>query len=46
MRWVQDFHMKPGAPANDEQMEEHVNKSSKTQMAVIKERVEQRTGGR
>jgi aromatase len=42
MRWVQEFTMKPGAPANDEQMEQYINNNTKTQMAVIKERIEQR----
>jgi aromatase len=42
MRWVQEFTMKPGAPANDEQMEPYINNNTKTQMAIIKERIEQR----
>jgi aromatase len=42
MRWVQDFHMKPTAPANDEQMEEYINVNTRKQMSIIKERVEQR----
>jgi aromatase len=42
MRWVQEFTMKPGAPANDEQMEQNINNNTKTQMAIIKERIEQR----
>ena len=45
MRWVQDFHMKPNAPANDEQAEAYINKNTKKQMAVIKERIEKRVGG-
>jgi aromatase len=40
MRWVQDFTMKPDAPFKDEQMEANMNKSTKVQMQVIKERVE------
>lgn len=40
MRWVQDFHMKPQAPATDEAMTEHLNANTKVQMALIKERVE------
>lgn len=40
MRWVQDFSMKPGAPATNEQAEEYLNKSTKVQMEVIKERIE------
>ncbi|MEW2121604.1 SRPBCC family protein [Streptomyces sp. NPDC005474] len=40
MRWVQDFHMKPQAPATDEAMTEHLNRNTKVQMALIKEKVE------
>ena len=40
MRWVQEFSMKPSAPANDEQAEEYLNKNTKEQMGVIKERLE------
>ncbi|GHF22113.1 SRPBCC family protein [Streptomyces morookaense] len=40
MRWVQDFHMKPGAPATDETMTDHLNRNTKVQMALIKEKVE------
>jgi aromatase len=42
MRWEQDFQMKPTAPVNDEQMEERINRNSKIQMAVIKEKIEAR----
>jgi aromatase len=41
MRWVQDFSMKPSAPANDEQAEQYMNKNTKEQMRVIKERLEE-----
>lgn len=41
MRWVQEFTMKPGAPANDEQMEQYINNNTKTQMKIIQERIEQ-----
>jgi aromatase len=40
MRWVQEFSMKPEAPANDEQAEEYLNKNTAEQMKVIKERLE------
>jgi aromatase len=40
MRWVQDFSMNPDAPANDEQAEQYMNKNTKEQMRVIKERLE------
>jgi aromatase len=46
MRWVQEFHMKPGAPANDEQMEQYINNNTKKQMSIIKERIEGRAEGR
>lgn len=46
MRWVQDFHMKPQAPVNDEQMTERINTNSKVQMALIKEKVEHRAAAR
>jgi aromatase len=45
MRWVQDFSMKPEAPANDEQAEQYMNKNTKEQMRVIKERLESQAGG-
>ena len=45
MRWVQDFSMNPGAPSNDEQAEEYMNKNTKVQMQVIKERLETEAGG-
>jgi aromatase len=45
MRWVQDFSMKPEAPANDEQAQEYMNKNTKEQMRVIKERLEAQAGG-
>jgi len=40
MRWVQDFSMKPEAPANDEQAQEYMNNNTREQMRVIKERLE------
>ncbi|MFE2304856.1 SRPBCC family protein [Streptomyces sp. NPDC059411] len=40
MRWVQEFRMKPDAPLDDAGMTERINKNSKVQMALIKERVE------
>jgi aromatase len=45
MRWVQDFAMKPGAPNNDEQAEEYMNRNTKKQMQVIKERLEAQASG-
>jgi aromatase len=40
MRWVQDFQMKPGAPADDETMARHINANSVVQMERIKGLVE------
>ncbi|MGP3925227.1 SRPBCC family protein [Streptomyces sp. 8N616] len=40
MRWVQEFHMKREAPVDDAAMVERINKNSKIQLALIKERVE------
>jgi aromatase len=45
MRWVQDFSMKPEAPANDEQAEQYMNNNTKEQMRVIKERLEAQAPG-
>jgi aromatase len=44
MRWVQDFSMKPSAPADDETAQDYMNRNTKTQMAVIKERLEEQAG--
>jgi aromatase len=45
MRWVQDFSMKPEAPADDEQAQEYINRNTREQMQVIKERLEAAAGG-
>ncbi len=45
MRWVQDFSMKPEAPSDDEQAEQYMNKNTKVQMGVIKERLEALAAG-
>jgi aromatase len=42
MRWVQEFHMKPEAPVDDDWMENNINTNTKKQMSIIKERVEDR----
>jgi aromatase len=42
MRWAQTFAMKPSAPADDAQAEEYLNRNTRTQMRVIKERLEHR----
>jgi aromatase len=41
MRWVQDFAMKPDAPASEEQAAEYLNRNTVKQMSVIKERLEE-----
>ncbi|GAA2150523.1 SRPBCC family protein [Kitasatospora kazusensis] len=40
MRWIQDFHMKPQAPVDDEGMTGHLNRNTLVQLKLIKERVE------
>ncbi len=42
MCWVQEFSMKPDAPADDAGAADYINRNSRIQMAVIKERVEAR----
>lgn len=42
MRWTQDFAMKPGAPVDDAGMTEMINRNSRVQMALIRDRIEQR----
>jgi aromatase len=41
MRWVQDFHMRPEAPADDAWMTDNINRNSVVQMTRIKRLVEQ-----
>jgi aromatase len=41
MRWVQDFSMKPEAPASNEETEEYLNRNTKEQMSVLKDRLEE-----
>ncbi|MFI7679802.1 cupin domain-containing protein [Actinophytocola sp. NPDC049390] len=40
LRWVQDFHMKDTAPVDDEWMVNNINKNSKVQMQIIKDKIE------
>jgi aromatase len=40
MTWVQDFHMKPAAPVDDDGMVQHINKNSRIQLSVIKAKIE------
>jgi aromatase len=40
MKWTQCFGMKPDAPADDEQATEYLNRNTRIQMRVVKERLE------
>ncbi|MFE5584798.1 SRPBCC family protein [Kitasatospora sp. NPDC056531] len=40
MRWVQEFRMKPGAPLDDAGMADRINRNSRIQLDLIKERIE------
>jgi aromatase len=40
MRWVQDFHMKPQAPADDEAMTAYLNRNTAVQMSRIQRIIE------
>ncbi|OIJ66568.1 SRPBCC family protein [Streptomyces mangrovisoli] len=40
MTWTQDFAMKPEAPVDDEWMTDNINRNSKVQMALIRDRIE------
>lgn len=44
MRWIQDFAMKPEAPVDDAGMTAMINRNSKTQLALIRDRIEQAAG--
>ncbi|GGX88850.1 SRPBCC family protein [Streptomyces minutiscleroticus] len=46
MRWIQDFAMKPDAPVDDAWMTDNINRNSRTQMALIRDRIEQAAGER
>jgi aromatase len=40
MVWTQDFAMKPEAPVDDAWMTDNINKNSKVQMALIRDKIE------
>ncbi|MCH0563035.1 MULTISPECIES: SRPBCC family protein [unclassified Streptomyces] len=40
MVWTQDFSMKPDAPVDDSWMTDNINRNSKVQMALIRDRIE------
>jgi aromatase len=46
MVWTQDFAMKPDAPVDDAWMTDNINKNSKVQMALIRDRIEQAAADR
>lgn len=46
MRWIQNFHMKPGAPVDDEQMTARINRNSVREMGRIKSLIEQEAAAR
>ncbi|MFJ6727809.1 MULTISPECIES: SRPBCC family protein [unclassified Streptomyces] len=41
MVWTQDFSMKPEAPVDDDWMTDNINRNSKVQLALIRDRIEQ-----
>lgn len=41
MVWTQDFAMKPDAPVDDAWMTDNINRNSKAQLALIRDRIEQ-----
>ncbi len=41
LRWIQDFHLKPQAPIDDEAMAVRINKNSVVQLTRIKSVIEQ-----
>ncbi|MCK9877440.1 SRPBCC family protein [Frankia sp. Ag45/Mut15] len=45
MRWVQDFHLRPSAPVDDEQMTKNINANTAREMAVIRDKVELAAAG-
>ncbi|MFR9794391.1 SRPBCC family protein [Streptomyces sp. MS06] len=46
MVWTQDFAMKPDAPVDDAWMTDNINRNSKTQMALIRDRIEKAAADR
>ncbi|MEW1779562.1 SRPBCC family protein [Streptomyces sp. NPDC086777] len=46
MVWTQDFAMKPEAPVDDDWMTDNINKNSKIQMALIRDKIEKAATGR
>ncbi|MFD7863200.1 SRPBCC family protein [Streptomyces sp. NPDC057682] len=46
MHWKQDFAMRPDAPVDDAWMTDNINRNSRVQMELIRDRIEQRDRGR
>ncbi|MGA4539431.1 SRPBCC family protein [Uniformispora flossi] len=42
MHWVQDFAMKPEAPVDDAWMTDNINRNSRVQMEIIRDKIQQR----
>ncbi|MGG8408986.1 SRPBCC family protein, partial [Streptomyces sp. 12297] len=42
MHWTQDFAMRPDAPVDDDWMTANINRNSRVQMELIRDRIEQR----
>ncbi|MBT2389152.1 MULTISPECIES: SRPBCC family protein [Streptomyces] len=42
MHWTQDFAMKPDAPVDDDWMTDNINRNSRVQMELIRDKIEQR----
>lgn len=45
MVWTQDFEMRPDAPVDDDWMTDNINRNSKVQMALIRDRIEKAADG-
>ncbi|MFG2626807.1 SRPBCC family protein [Streptomyces sp. NPDC048473] len=42
LHWAQDFAMRPDAPVDDAWMTDNINRNSKVQMELIRDKIEQR----
>ncbi|MCE0445354.1 SRPBCC family protein [Streptomyces tricolor] len=42
MVWTQDFEMKPDAPVDDDWMTDNINRNSKIQLELIREKIDRR----
>ncbi|MEU6592953.1 SRPBCC family protein [Streptomyces sp. NPDC046881] len=45
MVWTQDFEMKPDAPVDDDWMTDNINRNSKVQLELIREKIEKAAAG-